>query len=395
MIGPKVRLVAGCMSGTSLDGLDVVMVELRGSGLDLKAAFKGMVHRPLGQLRGELMQLAEGMALAPSRQLQVARRLGQLHVEAVTALVGQGRRPDFVVAHGQTIWHAPQEQLSFQLFDPWPLVRELGLPVCFDLRQADLIGGGEGAPITPLADWVMYRQHAPSVLVVNLGGICNVTRLVGSEGPQAVEAADIGPCNLLIDGVVRLFCPDLPYDEGGRMAASGSPSDLMAAPVMAHPFFEGEGPKSAGREQFGQSWVRELLETHGKTMDRNDLIAAAVEVVAMIIGARVRQDPVQMVILAGGGARNLALLERIRVHVQEEAKVLAGFGRHRKETGNRQSAIGSPQVCLSDELGVPAEAREAMAMAVLGTLSQDGLPITLAQVTGAADPGRAGTWVYP
>src|SRR5262249_15695302 len=155
------------------DGLDVVLTAITGRGLDMRAQFIGMVSRPLGELREELRHFASGGAAEPIRFMRAARRLGELHADAVAALCAQEgcKDLDFVVAHAQTIWHAPDDPVtrgsggggggveagvSWQLFDPWPIVRRLQVPVCYDLRQADLIAGGQGAPITPISDWVMY-----------------------------------------------------------------------------------------------------------------------------------------------------------------------------------------------------------------------------------------------
>ena len=174
------RFIAGCMTGTSLDGLDVALAEVRGRGVDLEAKLLGTIGRPLDDVRGPLLDLARGAAAPPINYLRAGRRLGELHADAIAALcardLAHGATLDFVTAHGQTIWHAPDERLSWQLLDPWPIVRRLGVPVCHDLRQADLIAGGQGAPITPVADAILYRD-AGTATIVNLGGICNVTEL--------------------------------------------------------------------------------------------------------------------------------------------------------------------------------------------------------------------------
>ncbi len=158
MEAERTRIIAGCRTGTSLDGLDVVLAEVRGTGLAISARTVAGAHRELGELGGVLRRLASGGPAPPIEYLRAARRLGELHAEAVGGLCRGANvpRPDLVAAHGQTIWHASREVLSWQLFDPWPLVTKLRSPVVYDLRQADLNVGGRGAPITPLADWVLY-----------------------------------------------------------------------------------------------------------------------------------------------------------------------------------------------------------------------------------------------
>ncbi|MEM6856093.1 MAG: anhydro-N-acetylmuramic acid kinase, partial [Planctomycetota bacterium] len=171
---PNVRHVVGCMTGTSLDALDAVLTRIVGTGLDMTAEFVGMHSVDLpDDLRATLLSMANGEAHPPLEYLRTARYIGVFHAQAVADLIQKfpDEHVDFIVPHGQTIWHAPDDAISWQLFDPWPIVHSLKLPVCYDLRQADLVAGGEGAPITPLADWVMYRHDAD--VVINLGGVAN------------------------------------------------------------------------------------------------------------------------------------------------------------------------------------------------------------------------------
>ncbi len=369
------RFVIGCMTGTSLDALDAALAVVEGCGLEIKARLIGVVSQPLGGLRAELAYFAAGGAAEPVRYMQAARRLGELHADAAERICQQEgvRGLDFVVAHGQTIWHAPAQGLSWQLMDPWPLVRRLGVPVLYDLRQADLIAGGQGAPITPMSDWVLFRSETRRRLIVNLGGICNVTELPADGGPGEIRGGDIGPCNLLIDGVVRALWPELPYDVDGRLAAAGrADAGLREIVRRTSPFFARPAPHSTGREDFTDAWVKRVVTEASQGVPGLapvDVVASAVDAVAAEIGDYAQGlGPSVELVLAGGGARNPVLVERIR-------KRCAGLA-----------------VMRSDDLGVPVEAREALGFAVLGALTQDGVPITLPQVTGAEAPGRAGAW---
>ncbi len=374
MSASQVRMIAGCMTGTSMDGLDAALVEVTGEGLGIKARLVGMVSHGLGELVDVLEPIAEGELRAPLDYLLAARQLGELHADAVEDLCGQHLPAEttlsMVVAHGQTIWHAPGEGVSWQLFDAQPIVRRLGVPVCYDLRQADLIAGGEGAPITPISDWVMYRHPARDRLIVNLGGISNVTHLPAEGSPGQVTGADVGPCNLLIDGVVRHLFPDRRIDIDGQIARSGRINLEMFGLVQKHPVISGKTKRSIGREDFTDSWVRELVDHLKTKLSPSDIVAGAVEAVAQLIG-RARFTDIQDVVLAGGGAKNPVLVERLGALMKDRA------------------------VMLSDELGFPVDARESAGFAVLGALCQDGIPITLSQVTGAATPGVAGHWVFP
>jgi len=349
-------------------------VEVTGEGLGITARLMGMVSHGFDGLYDVLRSMAEGEPQKPVEYLRAARQLGELHADAVEDLCGQhlpaGEKLSMVVAHGQTIWHAPGDAVSWQLFDAQPVARRLNVPVCYDLRQADLIAGGEGAPITPISDWVMYRHPARGRLIVNLGGISNVTRLPANGTPQQVTGADIGPCNLLIDGVVRHLFPDRRFDIDGEIARTGRINLEVLGLVQTHPVIRGMAKRSIGREDFTDGWVRGLVDQLKARLSAADIVAGAVEAAAQLIGRTPFTD-IQEVVLAGGGARNPVLVQRLR------------------------AVMKGRDVILSDGLGVPVDAREPAGFAVLGALCQDGVSITLPQITGATAPGVAGHWVFP
>jgi len=365
------RLMVGCMTGTSLDGLDAALVRVTGDGLDLSVELLGHHADELpAPLVESLRPIMRGGAVTPLHVLRAARHLGVVHAQAVARLLETtGTPPDdveAVVCHGQTVWHAPDDRLSWQLFDPWPIVRALQLPVCYDLRQADLVAGGQGAPITPAADEVLFGTGDADVLVVNLGGICNVTWLGGD-----VTGQDLGPCNLLLDGLTQRLA-DQPFDAGGTLTAAGRVQPSLREAIGQHPWFAKPRPRTAGREDFDADWLDRLLEEHGVTAA--DACATAAAFIAECVAAARAAcgDDTRQVILAGGGALNPSLVATITTAIGDAATVQT-----------------------SDAVGVPVQAREAMAMAVLGAMSQDGVPITLPQITGADQPGSAGAWVYP
>lgn len=374
MRDPSIRLVAGCMTGTSLDGLDVSLVEVCGEGLTMRAKLIGTVSAGLDELADALAPMAEGRPHTPVDYMRAARRLGELHAQALEKLCREflpaDGRLSLIAAHGQTVWHAPDEGVSWQLLDPQPIVNRLGAPVCFDLRQADLIAGGQGAPITPISDWVMFRHPDRDRLIVNLGGISNVTYLPASGSPRQVQGADIGPCNLLIDGVVRRLYPDRRFDTDGKIAKDGRIDLEVFGLIERHPAITGQATRSLGREDFTDSWISDLVDKLSGRLTPADIVASAIDTVARLI-ARSPLARARDVVLAGGGARNPVLTGRLR-------ELLAGQA-----------------VMLSDEIGVPVEARESAGFAVLGALSRDGVPISLPQITGASDPGVAGHWVFP
>jgi 1,6-anhydro-N-acetylmuramate kinase len=356
------------MTGTSLDGLDVAIAEVRGEGLDITATGLGMLSRPFGPLRDTLRSLASGRAHTPLAIARAARQLGALHADAVADLCRQLGLAgvDFVVAHGQTIHHQPDEHLSVQLLDPWPIAAAIGCPVLYDLRQADLIAGGQGAPITPLADYILFRDPKRHRMVVNLGGICNVTELPAGGTPSQIRGYDLCPCNLLIDGLVQRLYPGQTFDDDGAIASQGSANPIMRNLMHDAPFFGRPMPRTTGREDFNDPWLDRLAAEASRTLAPADMIASAVDAVAADIADAAANDA--QLILAGGGARNRTLVAAIR---------------------SRCDAV------LSDTMSISVAAREAIAFAVLGALSQDGIAITLPRITGAQRPGRAGAWIYP
>jgi len=369
------------MTGTSLDGLDVALAEITGTGLDMTVKFHGLVSKPLGALADQLRHFAEGKPAAPIDYLRAARQLGELHAEAVGELcerhfhpqspptpVGGSPKLDFIVAHGQTIWHAPNEKLSWQLFDPWPLVRRLKVPVCYDLRQADLVAGGQGAPISPIADPILYPLA--DGFVVNLGGVCNVTRWYAKN--RDIAGLDLCPCNLLLDGLTRAFFNGVRYDDDGRIARTAAHTPMLVEHIGRAIQLARSDQRSLGREQFGERWIRRLIDEAAEIFSPAVWLASACQQIAVCLDQWVEGAQPTGVVLAGGGVHNRYLVERITATITD-----------------------TPWVKSSDDLGIPCEAREALAFAVLGALSQDGVPITLPQVTGAANPGRAGAWVYP
>ena len=363
------------MTGTSLDGLDVALVRIIGTGLEMKAELLGHHALPLpDDLRSTLMLLTSGKASEPISYMRAARAIGELHADGVEQLLAGGLvapitpdQIDFVTAHGQTIWHTPKDEggpKSWQLFDPWPTVKRLKLPVCYDLRQADLIAGGEGAPLTPLADWVMYREHAD--VVANLGGVLNITKL--HADPTQIKGGDIYPCNLLLDGLCQRYFGKA-YDTDGALAARGNVTPFLVESLYAAIDDACHGSKSLGREQFSPQWLDRLVESARAEASPEDVLRTVARLVAVQLGGEYREAgvPQERMVLAGGGAKNRTLVEIIEKR-------------------------GYREVCLSDDLGIPCEGREAMAFAVLGALSQDGVPISLPQVTGAMIPGVAGVW---
>jgi len=362
------------MTGTSVDGIDAALCEMSYVHGSLATRCLGRGSEPLGSLRKVLLQMARGKPFRPSDFLRAARRLGVLHAEVAERLCAKSlpstAHLDLLVAHGQTVCHLPdagrtagEGGLSWQLFDPWPCVRQLRVPVLYDLRQADLIAGGQGAPITPVADAALFAGRCD--VVINLGGICNV-----SDIREMPTGRDVGPCNLLIDQVVQLLYPGMEYDDAGAIAAQGVPHSDIFASLRASAPVPVDRPVSLGREDFSSDRIEPLVAQ--TRLGAPDVVASAVAFVAEMIGRYVADAGARRILLAGGGVRNRTLVHAIQVACPDHCAVMT-----------------------SEALGIEPQAREAVCMAVLGALTAVGEPITNASITGALSPGSAGAWAYP
>lgn len=364
------RYIIGCMTGTSIDGIDAAMVAVDGVGLEFAPKFVHGVSGGLGALAAPLRALADQKPMPASAIAGLAREFSLLHAEIVRELIAMepACAPSFIAVHGQTVFHAPP--VSWQVFNPAPLVEATGLPVVFDLRTADLARGGQGAPITPMADWLLLGHAQERRAIVNLGGFCNITILPDGHRRdpsviRGIRGFDVCACNHLLNTVARamLRCE---FDRDGTAAGQG---DVLEAPledllgVLAS---QAGSRRSLGTGDESADWVSRY-RAHARGQD---LAATACEALGQTIARRigVEGEPCHRVLLAGGGARNQALV-----------RAIAGWA--------------SAKVATTDAHGLPIEFREAAAIAVLGGLCADGFPITLPSVTGVREPAPlSGVW---
>ena len=358
------RLAIGCMTGSSIDALDAALVRIDGAGHDMTVSLLGARSESLGPLARHLRLLAQGHPLRAADAARLALRLGELHADAVESLLRDHpvERLDLVAVHGQTVFHDPP--LSWQLINPAPILHRHGAPVVYDMRQADLAAGGQGAPITPIADLILFRGLPAPWCIANLGGFCNTTTMLArSPSIEALTGADIGACNQLLDAITRERL-GLPFDDGGRLALSGWINEPAFDDLLDLLQRQAIDPRSLGTGDELTDWIRDH-----KPLSPEDMAATACAAIGKHT-ARCARDAATLV-LAGGGTRNRALVDAV--------------------TG----AFGG-RTAVSDELGVPAQHREAMAMAVLGALCQDRVPITIPRITGGADPAPvSGAWLLP
>lgn len=360
-----VVIAIGVMSGTSADGIDAVMLELASVSRRHAPRVVGHVHRAFPPaVRDDLLRPAE---LGVARIAELHFVLPRLYARAVRALRGW-RRAAVCGMHGQTVWHAPPPRrpgCTLQIGSSAVLAQELGIAVVGDLRAADVAVGGQGAPIVPFSHWFFTPASACPRLVVNFGGICNLTYVTKSL--DGVLAYDVGPGMMLSDAFAeRATAGRLGYDRNGELSRSGKIIERLVADVTAHPFVARRPPKSTGREDFGRHFFEPLLQRyrHARTADvARSLLAATANILRLSVERDRRIDPgLREVLLSGGGGKNPVLAAEVRARFPGAIVRVAVEG------------VFAP------------EHHEAAAMALIGARTTKGLPSSLPAVTGAPWP---------
>ncbi|SCF37568.1 anhydro-N-acetylmuramic acid kinase [Micromonospora purpureochromogenes] len=362
--------IVGLMSGTSYDGVDVVAAEFTTDGDTLRM-------RPLGH-RGldydEALRESIGALLPPAATtIEAVCRLDNAlgEVFAAAAALGvelAGGRADLVVSPGQTVFHWVEggtTRGTLQLGAPARVAARVGVPVLADLRSADVAAGGQGAPLVPAFDALLLDAAGGPRAALNLGGIANLT-VVAAGAP--VLGYDVGPANALLDAAARRLL-GRPCDLDGARAAAGRVHGGLLAALLAEPYYAAPPPKSTGKELFHAGYLDDRLAALGEPVAPDDVLATLTELTARTVAAACDRHRVTEVVAAGGGVRNRTLLGRLAA---------LGAGRWRLR--------------ITDELGVPAQAKEAYAFALLGWLSWHGLPGAIPSVTGARRAAVLGAW---
>ncbi|MEP7175213.1 MAG: anhydro-N-acetylmuramic acid kinase [Gemmatimonadales bacterium] len=360
-------LAVGLMSGTSLDGMDAALVRLRGP---THAELVDFVTRPYAaDERGELRRALAGGDAPSLARLHV--RIAEWAAEAVETLLAQARvaasELELIAFHGQTIWHEPPI-VTWQLGEPAVLAERFGVRVVSNFRARDVAAGGQGAPLVPMADVLLFASDEGPRVLLNLGGMANLTYLPRRGQEAGVLAFDTGPGVAVIDGVARQVDPRRAYDRDGLIAARGRPDEWVLADLLADPYFAAAPPKSTGRERFGDAYAAAL---HAK-VPGPDGVATAVELTARTVAAAVAgwTPHGTEVVASGGGCHHPGLMASLARH-------LAAGG------GYRLRPFG--------ELFFPGDAKEAVAFALLGYLTLHGQPGNLPAATGASGSRVLGT----
>lgn len=373
----RARLAVGLISGTSMDGIDAALVRISGPATQPRVRLLAFETNPYSTpVRRTILRIAAGEAATAGEISQLNFLLGELFAEATLRVCRTARVPPARLAaigsHGQTIYHqgSPTREAgrlvtsTLQVAEPAVIAERTGAPVVADFRPADMAAGGQGAPLVPLVDYLLLRDARRGTVALNIGGIANFTVIPANARPEEVFGFDTGPGNMVIDGLVRHFTHgQKTYDAGGRWAACGRVIEPLLAEVLREPFFQRQPPKSAGREQFGQGFVREFfLKRRGTRAE--DLLRTATELTARSIADALDRFvlgsiSIHCLTVSGGGAHNRLLVSRL------------------------SQLLPRLRVQLSDACGLPVDAKEAIAFAVLADRTMHSLPGNLPSVTGA------------
>ncbi len=360
-------VVVGLMSGTSLDGISAAVVRFARDGERVSADLLAHDVFPYDEAQRDRLAraLREG---TPEEYCRVNFDLGELLASAAVRVIaesGVSRREIAAIAsHGQTVWHVPGHS-TWQVGESSVIAERLGRPVISDFRVRDMAAGGQGAPLVPIADALLFSAPHWRALQ-NIGGIGNVTVVPPNGGVVGVRAFDTGPGVVVIDGVTRALVSGMRFDVNGTLARQGAPIDDVVEASLRDPYFSAPPPKSTGRELFTPDYIAGFIsQCRAVRPDAtpSDVIATAVEFTARSIADAYRRflpEPVKDVVISGGGAKNPALVEAIARQLPD--KTLVQF----------------------DALYFDGEAKEAVAFALLGFLHLEGMPGNVPAATGAA-----------
>ncbi|MEK5239367.1 anhydro-N-acetylmuramic acid kinase [Paenibacillus sp. FSL L8-0470] len=395
MIGPlwtkQKSVVVGLMSGTSLDGIDAAIVSIEGSGLAAKAELLHYSSVPYDDgLRERLKELCtiehSSVDLVCGMNVYLAERFAEAAIEAVRSAGMELDEIDLISSHGQTVWHIPEAgaddpllvRSTLQLGDLSVLAKETGRLVVGDFRPGDMAVGGQGAPLAPYGDLILFRHPEKGRLLQNIGGIGNCTALPAAAGPEDVFAFDTGSGNMVIDQTVYLLSGgQMSYDDGGSWAAQGTPDEVLVDQMLQHPYFALKPPKSTGREVFGKAYAEQFVSlARARGLNDADIVATATAFTARTIAeGYVRYVfpvcQIDEVIVSGGGAHNAALLAMLQQQLPEQA------------------------VITSSVLGFSDDAKEAIIFALLGNDFMHGVANNLPSATGASRPTVMGKLAFP
>lgn len=385
----KPMVVAGVMSGTSADGIDVAVTRITPGRQRPRLTLLAHEGFPFpAALRRAVLAAMNAPSTSTAELARLNWRLGLAYAEAVAAMMGRHKlKIDLVGCHGQTLYHQPQPAAylgrrftcTWQAGEAQAIAAQLAVPVVFNFRPADMLAGGQGAPLVPLLDYALFADPKRGRVLQNIGGIANLTAIPAGAGPERVIAFDTGPGNMVIDALAqRLF--KKPLDRNGAIAARGAILAPVLAAGMRSAYFLRKPPRTAGREQFGREYAAQFLAHCRRHSSKpEDALATATALTAETIARSYRAfvspemqgHPVDYIV-SGGGAHNRTLMAML---------------------AERLEPLGC-RIASSGNFGLPAEAKEAAAFALLAWHTWHRLPGNLPAATGAARPVLLGSVVY-
>ena len=394
----KEMIVAGVMSGTSADGINVAIVRIGSSNERLGRAtgraragmeLIGQREYPYpSRVRAAVLAAMNAASASVADLARLNSLLGELYADAVIKTQRHCRvKLDLVGCHGQTLYHQGKAHnfLGRNITTTWQtgegavIAARVGVPVVSDFRPADMARGGKGAPLVPYLDFLWFRDERIGRIVQNIGGIANLTAIPAGASLDRVLALDTGPGNMVIDALTQqLF--SRPFDDAGKIAASGDVIEPVLQRVLTKPFFRAKPPKTAGREEFGREFTAEFLRSAGRARNE-DVVATATALTARSIADAVKRfvlprsrarSSFRELIVSGGGAKNATLIAML-------AKQLAPMG---------------IVIRFSDKFGLPSQAKEAVAFALLAHETWHRHPSNVPSATGAKQPAILGKISY-
>jgi anhydro-N-acetylmuramic acid kinase len=386
--GRSMRVV-GMMSGTSADGIDVALVRISGAPPAIAAKFEGHYHvRFPAPVREAILRLANGAPTTTAEISQLNFLLGEEFARAAIAACKKWRVPlrqiSLIGSHGQTIFHqgvaagflGRRVASTLQIGEPSIIAERTGVVTIGDFRPADMAAGGQGAPLVPFVDYLLYRDARIGRVALNVGGIANLTVIPAGARPGQLFAFDIGPGNMVIDAIVEIATRGRAhYDRDARLAIRGKLIPALLSTLLREPYLRKRPPKTAGREQFGRAYAEKILASgkrhHAST---EDMVRTATVFTSLSIADALRRfvlprTRVDELIVAGGGAQNPLLMAQLA------------------------AALPEIEIVPASEFGIPAEAKEAFAFAVMAHEAYHGRANTLPSATGARHPAVMGKLV--
>lgn len=366
------KLAIGLMSGTSLDGVDAALVAIEGYGLETKVELLDFISLDMDPgLRDRILQASHPETSSVDLICSLNVEIGQVHSKAVQAVCDHYdlQEPlDFVAMHGQTIYHLPRASAPFvnstlQIGDPSPIAFEHNVPVVFNFRMMDIAASGDGAPLVPYSEFLLYRRQDTTVLLQNIGGIGNVTVLPQDCAIEDVSAFDTGPGNMMMNAACQYYYQEA-YDKDGLHARQGKLIPELLEKLLANPYFAQVPPKSTGREMFGEDVVQAICESY---TNADDVIYTLTHFTAQTIADAYNafvfpHHQVGEIIVGGGGAYNPVLMEIL------------------------QQLVGDIPVLTQEDKGLSSDAKEAIAFAILGNETLHGNSSNVPSATGASRP---------